>query len=182
MENLKNSHHPDSANRSPKGGFSIIELVFAMSFLTIIILGVVSLQTSNLVMMSGQQNQIQAQFLANQGLQIAKAIGYGPIKAEFLGCTDPLDCYRYLKLDGGSYDLSGTSEEVTRGNQTFNRKIQILAGLSDEDGTIVPLASGIKIKAIIEWEDATGPHFKDEIDPDTGQSMNSHVESSLIIY
>lgn len=72
MKNLK------SQIRNTKA-FSLIELVFAMVFLTIIVFGVVNLQSSNLGMLNNQNREIQAHFLANQGLQVVKAIGYATI-------------------------------------------------------------------------------------------------------
>jgi len=151
-------------------GFSLIELVFAMTFLTIIILGVVTLQSSNLAMMNSEKNRIQAEFLANEGIQIAKAIGYSAIGTVYSGCADP--CLKKLVLSGSDYSLSSDPPEITPSisNQVFDRTIQIIS-----DNTNLPNA--YRIKAIVEWEDSAGRHYRTE----NGQEVNAHVEASLIV-
>lgn len=175
---MKISNHLNHRNHfnhsSDCDGFSLIELVFAMMFLTIIILGVVSLQTSNLAMLNGQKNQIQAHFLAIQGVQIVKGLGKSAIT-----CGDPARCFKGI-VEGGSYSLSNlpevpnpTGTTVTVGNQEFQRKIQIIS-----DNTNLPNA--YKIRSIVEWTDSTGPHSMR--DPVTDEIINSHVETDLIVF
>jgi hypothetical protein len=154
-------NHKNHLNHSSDcGGFSIIELVFAMMFLTIIILGVVSLQTSNLGMMNGQKNQIQAHFLATQGAQIVKGLGYEKINDNFGVCS--VSCYIPVT---GPYDIVVASPgDITVGGQTFQRKIQAVS---------IGTTDAYKIRSIVEWTDSTGPHvFSD----------NSHVEADLIVF
>ena len=165
---MKINNHLNHRNHLNHSGFSLIELVFAMMFLTIIILGVVSLQTSNLAMLNGQKNQIQAHFLATQGAQIVKGLGYGAIGA----CPDPLMCFRGI-VEGNPYTLSILPEEVnpagttiTVGNQDFQRKIKV-------ESDNVNLPNAYKIRSIVEWEDSTGNHNLEE---------NSHVETALIVF
>jgi hypothetical protein len=167
MKNPKNLNSPKSLNSPNHGGFSIIELVFAMMFLTIIILGVVSLQTSNLGMMNGQKNQIQAHFLATQGAQIVKALGYDKINTNFGVCS--VACYLPVT---GPYDIVTASPgDITVGNQAFQRKIQAVSmGTTDS----------YKIRSIVEWTDSTGSHSMR--DPVTDEIMNSHVEADLIVF
>jgi type II secretory pathway pseudopilin PulG len=164
------NHRNHFNHSSDRGGFSLIELVFAMMFLTIIILGVVSLQTSNLAMMNGQKNQIQAHFLAVQGTQIAKGLGYTTIQSQIATCA--ISCYiKKLDPNTGPYQISNEPENIPVGNQIFQRKIQALN---------FGAANAYKIRSIVEWEDATGPHY--EKDPITDEAMNSHVETDLIVF
>lgn len=140
-------------------GFSLIELLFAMSFLTVIILGVVSLQTSNLAMMGGNNNRIQAHFLANQGAQIVKGVGYNAIQT---ACTATLPsaspCIKYINSSG--YKIDDTSETI---NTLFNRSVEI-----DQTG----LTNSYKVTVIVEWTDSTGEHLKKD---------NAHAEAKLIV-
>jgi|GEM_PF-1705586 len=162
---MKNRNSPKSLKspNSPNSrGFSLIELVFAMMFLTIIILGVVSLQTSNLGMLNGQKNQIQAHFLAIQGSQITKGLGYSAISTAFGVC--PTGCY--IDNSAATYQLkSAPVENVTVGNQVFQRKILI-----ENDAN---LTSAYKIRSIVEWSDSTGNHNLAE---------SSHIETDLIVF
>jgi len=136
-----------------KRGFSLIELIVAMTFITIIIFGVVSLQGSNLAMIGRQNNQIQAHFYANQGLQIVKAIGYSGI-----------NCKNTCALSPGSsnYTLTSSSPEAIE-NTPFKRTIQV-----SEEG----LTKAYKVTSIVEWEDATGAHTKKD---------GGAIEAKLII-
>lgn len=127
-------------------GFSLIELVFAMSFLTIIILGVISLQTSNLAMMNSQNNVIQAHFYANQSLQIVEAIGYPSVDSAYSGCGgDP--CYKTIRLSGNNYIFSDTPELI--GDVPFERTIEI---------NPTDLTDAYKVTVLVGWEDGTGDH------------------------
>ena len=138
-----------------RSGFSLIEVVFAMSFLTIIILGVITLQSSNLAMMNRQNNEIQAHFLANQGLKIVEAVGTSE-------CANP-QCY--LDTSSNTYTLKDSNSiELLGENDLFKRTISIEA-ITDE--------TSCKVTAIIEWTDSTGPHTV--ID-------GGHVEAKRIIF
>ena len=122
-------------------GFSLIELIFAMFFMTVIILGVVSLQSSNLGMINRQNNEIQAHFYANQGLEIASALSSALIDGDF-AINDP----------SPNYSLSSSLTDPEKGNlippdNLFYRKIEV-------DGSEVTY----KVIAIITWEDSTGLH------------------------
>lgn len=165
MKTRNNPNNRKVLNHSNQGGFSLVELVFAMMFLTIIILGVVNLQTSSLGMLSGQKNQVQAHFLATQGAQIVKALGVGVLPI----CA--VECARKIEFDNGTqeYKLLGppdSRESHLVGNQTFYRSIRIL---TEPEG----MDNSAKIRTIVEWEDSTGNHsFVD----------NSHVETDLIVF
>ena len=139
-----------------------------MMFLTIIILGVVSLQTSNLAMLNGQKNQVQAHFLAVQGAQIVKGLGYSAIGA----CPESEGCFRGI-VEGNPYTLSILSAgfnppgiTISVGTQDFQRKIKI----ENENAS---LSNAYKIRSIVEWEDSTGNHTLEE---------NSHIETDLIVF
>lgn len=133
-----------------KRGFSLIELIFAMFFLIIIIFGVMNLQTSNLIMMSRQNNEIQANLLANQALEIMDAVGYTMVHGAYTDCGVP-PCERKIFDDEGSpptYSLPTGAPEVI-GSLPFNRTVDI-----------TPLANpnAYKVTASVEWEDASGIH------------------------
>ena len=108
---------------SRSAGFSLIELVFAMVFLTVIVFGVVNLQSSNLGMLNNQNREIQAHFLANQGLQIVSAIGYGDIQTF---CS--VKPYCKINFVGNSdYQIEGidTAEEGELIDDLFTRSFTI---------------------------------------------------------
>ena len=168
-EGLQSEARVFKAKRGSSMGFSLIELIFAMSFLTIIILGVASLQTSNLAMMSGNNNQIQAHFYANQGLQIVKALGYTAIDDI---CKTPPSTPCNMTIEppsGGNYSLkkkNGTPEKID--TIPFERTIK---AESDK------LTNAYKVTAMIEWTDSTGEHREKEGD----KTVNGHVQAKLII-
>ena len=168
-EGLQSEARVFKAKRGSSMGFSLIELIFAMSFLTIIILGVASLQTSNLAMMSGNNNQIQAHFYANQGLQIVKALGYTAIQSV---CTPPPTepCYMVIKPpSSGNYSLEkkqNSPEEID--TIPFERIIK-----AESAG----LTNAYKVTAMIEWTDSTGEHREKE----GTETVNGHVQAKLII-
>jgi Tfp pilus assembly protein PilV len=148
-------------------GFSLIELIFAMSFLTAIVFGVISLQTSNVAMANRQKNQIQANFYANQGVQILKSLGYSPA---FSACT-PATCKKKLDFiqSSGEYklmDYAVSPEQIK--DTVFERYIDI-----DSKG----LSNAYKATVYIEWDDSTGSHRR-EVD---GKTENAHVEAKIII-
>jgi len=128
-----------------------------MSFLTIIILGVITLQSSNMAMMNRQNNDIQAHFLANQGLKIVEAIGTS-------ACADPPCLALYLDTSSDPYTLiGGNPKELLGENDLFTRTISIEAGPT----------TARKVTAIIEWTDSTGPHTVEK---------GGHVEAKRIIF
>jgi hypothetical protein len=146
-----------------------------MTFITLIILGVVSLQSSNLAIMNGQKNEIQAHFLANQGVQIIKAIGYPALPT----CNST--CEQKLQLGPDSYTLVPISlpdnkgEEIVVGNQTFTRTIELVTKPhTNENDPNSPIMDATKVKSIVEWEDSTGKH--DRADD------SSQAESDLIVF
>ena len=129
-------------------GFSLIELVFAMLFLTIIILGVISLQSSNLAMINSQNNEMQAHFYANQGIAIAEAIGYDDlVTANCVTCKiippDPIIVPPTLNY--AVSDLGDIPEEI---DGLFERSFNLNNALTD----------AYQVTMNVEWEDSTGGH------------------------
>ncbi|MBU1018195.1 hypothetical protein KKA33_04170 [Patescibacteria group bacterium] len=130
-----------------------------MSFLTIIILGVVNLQSSNLVMMNRQNHEIQAHFYANQGLKIAEALGYNTLNTN-CPADDPGDpnAIRNCKLQKvGDYsvihvdvDGEGVVQEPEEIDELYYRSFTLdPAGLTDK---------GFKTEMKVAWTDGTGEH------------------------
>ena len=122
-------------------GFSLIELIFAVILLTIIVFGVVKLQTSTLALTNTQNSELQGHFLANQGAEIVKAIGYSGMCA-----TSPCK----IQKSGDIYSLvvtGGTPETI--GTMPFERTIEY-----DATG----LTSAYKVTVVVKWTDSTGEH------------------------
>jgi Tfp pilus assembly protein PilW len=121
-------------------GFSLIEVLFAMLFLSIIVFGVIRLQTSNLTLSNTSKQELKAHFYAAQALEIVEALGYGGIP----DC--PSGCY----LTGaGTYSLNpGDPEELEDG--LFERSVW------HDDAT---LANASVVTARVEWTDSAGDHF-----------------------
>ena len=128
-----------------KQGFSLVELVFAMSFLAIIILGVISLQTSNLAMMNSQNNVIQAHFYANQGLQIVEALGYSYLDGQ---CPSKTCKIQFTDPSYGIDDEGGSPEEI---DGLFQRSFELL---NPDD----LLADTNQVIMNVKWTDSTGDH------------------------
>ena len=126
-------------------GFSLVELVFAMSFLAIIILGVISLQTSNLAMMNSQNNVIQAHFYANQGLQIVEALGYSNADSQ---CPSKTCKIQFSDPNYGIGDEEGSPEEI---DDLFKRSFELL----NPDSL---LTDAYQVIMNVKWTDSTGDH------------------------
>lgn len=119
-------------------GFSLVELMLAMVLLSIVIFGVVKLQTSNLTVSNTNKNELQANFYANQGMEIVKGLGYAAL------CAAPCDTYITYTT---SYGLGATGTDPIP--DPFERTIKV------ED---VGLTDAYKVTSIIEWTDSTGTH------------------------
>lgn len=118
-------------------GFSLVELLFAMALLSVVLVGVVNLQTSTLIMTDTDANEIQAHFLANEGLEIVTAIGKSGLAAGT----------KYLNLAGGNYSLVD-APELPIGE--FSRTLTI--------DSPADLSGDFRVKSEITWTDATGDH------------------------
>ncbi len=121
-------------------GFSLIELLFAMTFLSVIVFGVIRLQTSNLTLSNTKQLELKAYAYANQAMEVAEAIGYNTLR----NCTVPC----YLDENGGSYSIENNGAESLE-NGLFERTISHVApGLVD----------ALYVTSRVEWEDSAGEH------------------------
>ena len=123
-----------------KAGFSLIELLFAMTFLSIIIFGVIKLQTSNLTLGNTKQLEMKAYSYAAQGLQIVDALGADAVTA----CE--ADCY--LQNGGGYFIQSDDTEKLE--NDLFERSFVHSEEDLSADATLVTMK--------VEWTDSSGTH------------------------
>lgn len=130
-------------------GFSLIELLFAIVFVSVIIFGVIRLQTSNLALTSTQNNELQAHFWANQGMQIVEAID--PDFDSTCTGVPKFPCILYLDLDA-----SGDPYTIDEGNPLEVIDILFERHILVETDAKIPNA--YKVQSIVEWEDSTGPH------------------------
>jgi hypothetical protein len=132
-------------NSKSNKGFSIVELVFAMCFLTLIILGVVNLQSGNLAMINRQNNQIQANFYANQGVQILKSLGYD---ATLFACSGD-SCKKKFDFSSDKYVLFNQAETDELIEPIYKRHVEIYpSGLKE----------AYKATVFVDWTDSTGEH------------------------
>ena len=122
-----------------KAGFSLIEVLFSILFLTIIVFGVLKLQTSNLVLANAQQNELKAHLYAGQALEIAQTIGFEAFQACNAGC--------HLTKNGEKYGLQmGGVESLD--NKLFDRSFEVKETLD----------FGILLLSKVIWTDSTGNH------------------------
>ena len=124
-----------------KSGFSLVELMVTIVFISIIILGMMRLQTGSIKIADTQNQYFQAHFLANQGLEIVEAIGYSGIS-----CTSPCK----IQKSGTDYVLAtegGIPEAIT--GTLFERTIEL-----DNTG----LTDAYLATVIVSWEDTAGEH------------------------
>ncbi|MFH0821074.1 MAG: hypothetical protein V1908_04855 [Candidatus Peregrinibacteria bacterium] len=158
----KNKHPAcRQAGKTHPRAFSLIDVVFSMVFLTVIVLGVVKLQTSNLALSNTQNSTARAYELANQSLEIVEAIGETGIDSS--SCV-VFPCLRYLKPSGDSYVLDPVPPLPA---SDFERTIKInrlgiAAGaitINSADPAIV--TNGYQVTALIQWTDSSGEHSVD---------------------
>jgi len=148
--------------------------MFSVLFLTVIVLGVVKLQTSNLALSSTQNHTLEATELANQSAEIVEAIRRSGITCPDLIINTPdttlRSCIRYLHLENNVYSLrdEATATDTDKViNLTFTRKIRIypvgIDGGSITNNLMDPsAANAFEAVAQIEWEDSTGTHSSSE--------------------
>lgn len=135
-------------------GFSLIELLFAMLFLSVIVFGVIKLQTSNLTLSHTKQLELKGQFIASQGLEIADGLGYTELESNYNDhCTAPNACE--CELDGTlpyTFDCEGTAETIMNGveySRTFT--------LEPEPGGEA-LNNAFLVTCTVTWTDSGGEH------------------------
>lgn len=142
-----------------RDGFSLIELLFAMLFLSVIVFGVIKLQTSNLTLSNTKRLELKANSHAIQGLAIVGALGHGKVDGIYVGassCGDPdppCDCEITYS---GSYGFActGVAEAIPpTPNKVYDRTIII----DPEPGT-QNLFGAYMITSLVEWTDSSGHH------------------------
>ncbi len=122
-------------------GFSLIELLFAIVFLSVVIVGIMKLQTSNVILGNTQQNQLKAHFYAIQALEIVESLPFSAID----NCGDVC----YLTENGGGYDLGNAVEPLDEG--LFERRL-----VKNQEGLMSK--SAYVVTAEVAWTDSSGPH------------------------
>lgn len=133
-----------SAGRQKTAGFSLIEVLFAMLFLSVIIFGVIKLQTSNLTLSNTKQLELKAHSYAMQAMEIVSALGLAKIQ----GCNDDDNKTCYLTQSGDDYDIAeGGSESI---DGLFQRT------LTHDEPTELKNAS--LVTATVKWTDSSGDH------------------------
>ena len=108
--------------------------------------------------MSSQNNEAQANLMANQALQIIEAMGYPDVNTVYLSCgANP--CIQKIDFDTNTktYSLTGSAPEII-GTMPFERSIEIEQ---------LPNPNAYKITSLVDWEDSSGIH---------------HVSAKRIIY
>lgn len=124
-----------------KSGFSLIEVIFAVIFLTAVVFGVLKLQTSNLVFTQTQKNELRANLYAFQALEIAQALGPEGFQDCESGCA--------LSQNEDSYQIKkGSLEKLEDG--LFEREL-----LTSENS----LKNAVLLKAQVSWADGSGEHM-----------------------
>ncbi len=125
-------------------GFSLVELLFAIAFLSVIVFGVIRLQVSNLGLSNTQNLELQAHFWASQALEIVESIGSG---------TFTPDTTYEIDLSGVTYSLQETGAVdpiLATTNDLFSRTVEIT-----QPAAISPWYN---VKVTVNWEDSTGTH------------------------
>ena len=120
-------------------GFSLIEVLFAMLFLSVIVFGVIKLQTSNVVLSHTKQLEMKAHFYAAQALEIVE-------KIKTTGCSSPCA----LHVVSSNYVYTTGEESLEDG--FFKRTIII-----EKNPAQLPKAS--LVSAHVAWTDSAGDHF-----------------------
>lgn len=123
-------------------GFSLIELIFTVAFLTLIITGAVKLQTSGLMLGNQQSNEVNAGFFANQGAEVAESLGKAVINS--VCGAPPCSCE---VTAGYGMTCTGTPETI---DSTYSRSIEV-----ESTG----IAGNFLISSKVMWEDSSGEHF-----------------------
>lgn len=124
-----------------KKGFSLIEVLFAVLFLSLIVFGVIRLQTSNIILDNTQKNQLKANFYINQGLEVLSGLTIETLSA----CSNPC----YLKKTDSAYTLINDSPELLEADLFERSFTKTNTNLSSD---------AYLFTAKIKWTDSTGEH------------------------
>ena len=128
-------------------GFSLIELLFAMLFLSVIVFGVIKLQTSNLTLSNTKKLELKASSYAAQGLEILDALGAGSVS----GCTP--ECY--LDDSTGPYTVQSDGRQALEVDPTSSLPLFERFFTHDESGL---LSGATLVTMTVEWTDSAGRH------------------------
>jgi len=143
MSGFKHLHPLTTRLPRSSSGFSLIELLFSMLFLSVIVFGVIKLQTSNLTLSNTKQLELKAHSYAGQALEIVSALGLTQVTT-VCGADD---CY--FKAIPGGYGLTKTPIEELDGG-LFTRTIT---------QTEPPeLINASLVTATVKWTDSAGEH------------------------
>ncbi|MBN2306837.1 hypothetical protein JXD20_02530 [Candidatus Peregrinibacteria bacterium] len=127
-----------------RAGFSLIELLFAMLFLSVIVFGVIKLQTSNVTLSNTRQLELKAHSYAAQGLEILDAFG---------ASVFPGDCVTTCYLENSdSYSVSDDGKEDLEPDPVT------LEPLFERSFTYTSLTNAALVTMIVEWTDSAGEH------------------------
>lgn len=148
----KSKNHPQ--------GFSLIELLFTMVFLSVIVFGVIKLETSNLALSNTHNLEIQANTLASQALEITETLGEDDVRNAWTACG-AAPCNRFLSFAAGNYNLVDVPAEVI--DTLFTRTLSIVpigvAGRAIiEEPAFPAVISAYQVTAQVSWTDSTGEH------------------------
>lgn len=139
-------------------GFSLIELLFAMLFLSVIVFGVIKLQTSNLTLSNTKQLELDAYNHATQGLEIVSALGHTVLLDKFDDvCSLPSSCACKI-VPNGDYEFacadppqSLVPESLEGGD--FQRSFTLEP---EPDGET--LIDAFLVTSVVSWTDSSGDH------------------------
>ena len=121
-------------------GFSLVEVLFAMIFMTIIVFGVITLQTSNIRLSNTQNNENKAYFLASQGAEIAEALGSAAVAGCSSGC--------FIQLASDYSIVAGGGPAI---DDIFYRQLQVAT-------EPLTLPGAFLVNSKVTWTDSSGAH------------------------
>lgn len=120
-------------------GFSLIELLFAVLFLSVIVVGMMQLHTSSLRLSNTQKNRLNASLYAAEVLEILTSVEFDQVE----NCNE--NCYLDEVGNGFILKNNGT-ESLEEGN--FERNIEKTKSLEN----------AYLITSVVLWEDSSGTH------------------------
>ena len=151
--NIKpNNRLPNWLNN--RAGFSLIEVMFAVIILSVVVFGVVKLQTGNLGLSHTLNHELSAYFWSQQGLSIAEGIdvnGYYENMTD--GCSKTSPCTAYIKQDVLTLEYELNKASGTAIETPFSRIIKI-----EDVNLSIASKPSYKITCIVQWLDTTGNH------------------------
>jgi len=114
-------------------------VLFAMLFLSVIIFGVIKLQTSNMTLSNTKQLELKAYTYATQGMEIVSSLVY----------TDIENCAETCYLEKIVNDYSPVDSEPVELDGLFQRSFTHVE---------TDLTNASLVTMIVEWTDSSGKH------------------------